>query len=63
MIESSKNNRENYPRKCFWTQEKETRVKRPSAFKQLGPGEYYDNNTDNPSCVTGTKKKGEGLKI
>ena len=27
MIGSSKNNRENYPRKCFWTQEKETRVK------------------------------------
>ena len=27
MIESSKYNRENYPRKCFWTQEKETRVK------------------------------------
>ena len=26
MIGSSKNNRENYPRKCFWTQEKETRV-------------------------------------
>ena len=27
MIGSSKNNRENYLRKCFWTQEKETRVK------------------------------------
>ena len=27
MIGSSKNNGENYPRKCFWTQEKETRVK------------------------------------
>ena len=27
MIGSSKNSRENYPRKCFWTQEKETRVK------------------------------------
>ena len=27
MIGSSKNNRENYPRKCFLTQEKETRVK------------------------------------
>ena len=27
MIGSSKNNRENYPRKCFWTQEKETQVK------------------------------------
>ena len=28
MIESSKYKRENYPRKCFWTQERETRVKR-----------------------------------
>ena len=27
MIGSSKNNREIYPRKCFWAQEKETRVK------------------------------------
>ena len=27
MVGSSKNNRENYPRKCFWTKEKETRVK------------------------------------
>ena len=27
IIESFKNNRENYPRKCFWTQEKETWVK------------------------------------
>ena len=27
MIGSSKNDRENYPRKCFRTQEKETRVK------------------------------------
>ena len=38
MIGSSKNNRENYPRKFFWTKEKETRVKRQSAFEQLGPG-------------------------
>ena len=27
MTGSSKNNRENYPRNCFWTQEKESRVK------------------------------------
>ena len=27
MIGSSKNSTENYPRKCFWTHEKETRVK------------------------------------
>ena len=38
MTGSSKNNRENYPRKCFRTQEKETRVRRQSAFEQLGPG-------------------------
>ena len=37
MIGSPKNNRQNYPRKYFWTQEKETRVKRWSAFEQLGP--------------------------
>ena len=36
MIGSTKNNRVNYPRKCFWTQDIETRVKRYSAFKQLG---------------------------
>ena len=38
MIGSSKNSKEKYPRKCFWTQDKETRVKRSSAFEQLGPG-------------------------
>ena len=27
MIGSSKKNRENYPSKCLWTQEKEARVK------------------------------------
>ena len=27
MIESSEYNSENYPRECFWTQERETRVK------------------------------------
>ena len=38
MIGNFKSNRENYPRKCFWTQEKETKVERESAFEQLGPG-------------------------
>ena len=44
MIGRCKNNRENYPRKCFWAQEKETRVKfnprlsANRAFEQLGPG-------------------------
>ena len=47
MIESSKYNRENYPRKHFWTQERETGVKfnpglsanRPSnnRARRLGP--------------------------
>ena len=40
MIGSSKNNRGNYQRKCFWAQEKETRVKFNrgwSAFEQLDP--------------------------
>ena len=27
MFGSSKHNKENYPRKYFWTQEKETRIK------------------------------------
>ena len=41
MIESSKYNRENYPRKCFWTQQRETGVKfNPGlTFEQLGPGD------------------------
>ena len=38
-ITSSQNSRENYPRKCFWTKEKENLVlfNRLSAFEQLGP--------------------------
>ena len=40
MIGSSKNKRVNYPRKCFWTQEIDTRVKRYSAFEQLGPEDF-----------------------
>ena len=39
MIGSSKNNGENYPRKCFRTQEKEKRVKRSggvSAYERGG---------------------------
>ena len=37
MIGSSENNRENYPRKCFWTDEKETRVKFNPACKGYAP--------------------------
>ena len=45
MIERSKYKRENYPRKWFWTQERETRVKHWSAFEQLGP---YDEREREP---------------
>ena len=60
MIGRCKNNRENYPRKCFWAHEKETRVKfnprlsanRPSNNSALGFGmrnrESHDWNR-NPS--------------
>ena len=41
MIESSKYKSENYPRKCFWTPKRETRVKRWSAFQQLGPVDLW----------------------
>ena len=49
MIESSKYNVENYPRKCFWTQERETRVKFKhglSANEQLGPAGEMKNKGD-----------------
>ena len=38
-LDALKNNWENYPKKCFLTKEKETRVKRWSAFEQLRPVE------------------------
>ena len=57
MIGRSKNNTENYLRKCFWTQERETRVKRWSAFEQLGPGSIsallvanHKPRTENGEC-------------
>ena len=50
MIGSSKNNGENYARKCFWTQEKETRVKCESAFEQLAP-EQANNRIYLPSSL------------
>ena len=40
MIGSSKNNRENYPRKCFRTQEKENRVKSNSGLSARGITAY-----------------------
>ena len=39
-LDTLKNNGENHPKKCFWTTEKETRVKRQSAFEQLRPVEH-----------------------
>ena len=36
MIGSSKNNRENYPRKCFWTKEKEALV----GLRTTGPWRF-----------------------
>ena len=41
MIGSSKNNRENYPRKCFQTQEKETRVKFNPRLSANGPSNNW----------------------
>ena len=46
MTGSSKNNRENYPRKCFWTQEKETRVK-------FNPGLSANRPSNNWALVSG----------
>ena len=34
MIGSPKNNTENYPRKCFWAQEKQTRVNLTAQVKR-----------------------------
>ena len=41
MIESSKNNRENFPRKCFLTQEKETRVEFNPGLSANRPSNYW----------------------
>ena len=46
MIGSSKNNRENYPRKCFWAQEKETRVK----FNPRLSANWPSNNWTQSCC-------------
>ena len=46
MIESYKYNRENYPRKCFWTQERETRVK-------FNPGLSTNRPSNNWAQVSG----------
>ena len=46
MIESSKYNRENYPRKCFWTQEKETQVKFNSGLSANRPSNNWAQDTN-----------------
>ena len=51
MIGSSKNNRENYPRKYFWTQEKETRVK-------FNPWLSANRPSNNWALVQNTKTSG-----
>ena len=47
MIGSSINNRENYLRKCFWTQEKEIRVK-------FNPGLSANRSSNNWGQVAGS---------
>ena len=44
MIGSSKNNGENYPRKCFWTQERETRVKFNPGLSANRPSNNWAQN-------------------
>ena len=41
MIESSRFDRENYPRKCFWTLERETRVKFNSGLSANRPSNNW----------------------
>ena len=54
MIGSSKNNRQNYPRKCYWTQEKETRVKFNPGLSGNRPSNNsaQDNDMPNPDTET-----------
>ena len=48
MIGSSKNNRENYRRKFFWTREKETRVK-------FNPGLSVNRPSNNSAQIASIK--------
>ena len=45
IIGSSKNNRENYPSKCIWTQEKETRVTFNPGLSANRPSNNWAQNT------------------
>ena len=46
MIESSKYNRENFPRKYFWKQERETRVKFNPGLSANRPSNNWDQEFD-----------------
>ena len=58
MIGSSKNTRENYPRKCFWTQEKETKVKFNPELSANRPSNNWAQMKSRP----GLKQITSGLK-
>ena len=63
MIESSKYNRENYPRKCFWTQERETQVKFNPGLSANRPSNNWAQNIvvislyKRPFAILETKRK------
>ena len=62
MTGSSKNSTENYPRKCFWTQEKETRVKFNPGLGANRPSNNWALFTsllcDNSNSLTYEPRKG-----
>ena len=52
MTGSAKNNRENYPTKCFWTPEKETRVKfNPGLSANRLSNNWAQNIIDKNPCL------------
>ena len=51
MIESSRYNRENYPRKCFLTQERETRVKFNPGLSANRPSNIWAQQFCKASCM------------
>ena len=51
MIESSRYNRENYPRKCFLTQERETRVKFNPGLSADRPSNIWAQQFCKASCM------------
>ena len=63
MIESSKYNSKNYPRKCFWTQERETWVKFNPGLSANWPSNNWAQNIvvislyKRPFAILETKRK------